>query len=104
MYVCMHACMYVCQNVTKFETLDIHISAVVFFVFCMLISLYTKYILRDFEKILSAQKKLLTNSKTSVFYFTFLTDLFKVGTQVEHRDEKPFAKFKQNLPWNCKEN
>ena len=38
------------------------------------------------------------------FPLKFMTDFFKVGSQVEHRGQRPCAKFKQNSPWNFKEN
>ena len=53
----------------------------------MLTSVYPKYVLFNFEQIPSTEKKLLTNSKKAFFLKLF----FKVGTQVEHRDKKPYA-------------
>ena len=49
------------------------------------------------------QQKKVINKYFSVFFFNFWQLLFLVGFQVEHKDERPYAKFKHNLPWKFKE-
>ena len=70
-----------------------------FIFFSILTCFYPKYLLRDFEKILLTEKeKVVKEFQRSVFFIPvkFLTDNFKVGTQVEYKNERPYSKFKQN--------
>ena len=98
-----------CQNVTKFETFDVYYSSAsagvnFFHFFCMLTLLYPKYVLRDFEKILSTGKKIINEFWRKFFFYKISDRFFNVDSEIGHEDERPYAKFKQNLPWNFKEN